>query len=57
MADEEGVYGLARVFFNAATKASEDNEDILPQEVKSPSLCATPFSVSVRPMKVSCCFP
>ena len=57
MADEEGVYGLARVFFNAATKASEDNEDILPQEVKRPSLCATPFSVSVRPMKVSCCFP
>jgi hypothetical protein len=31
--DEEGVCGLARVFFNAATKASDDSEDILPQEV------------------------
>lgn len=31
-ADEDGVYGLARVFFEAATKASPDSEDILPQE-------------------------
>ncbi len=39
--DEENVYGLARVFFNAATKQSDDSEDILPQEVwaqRSPSL-------------------
>jgi hypothetical protein len=28
-----GVYSLARLFFNAATKSSEDSEDILPQEV------------------------
>ena len=28
-----GVYSLARVFFNAVTKSSEDSEDILPQEV------------------------
>jgi len=34
-ADEDGVYGLARVFFEAATKASPDSEDILPQEVSS----------------------
>jgi hypothetical protein len=31
--DEERVYGLARVFFNATTKISDDSEDILPQEV------------------------
>ena len=31
--DEERVYGLARMFFNAATKISDDIEDILPQEV------------------------
>lgn len=34
-AEEDGVYGLARVFFNAATKTSTDSEDILPQEVSS----------------------
>mmetsp|Transcript_2704 Transcript_2704/g.2325 ORF Transcript_2704/g.2325 Transcript_2704/m.2325 type:complete len:414 (+) Transcript_2704:213-1454(+) len=32
MADDEGVYGLARAFFLAATKMSDDSEDILPQE-------------------------
>ena len=35
MADDEGVYGLARAFFLAATKMSDDSEDILPQEVGS----------------------
>ena len=35
-ADEESVYSLARVFFNAATKQSDDSEDILPQEVWAP---------------------
>jgi hypothetical protein len=32
-AEEEGVFSLARVFFSAATKTSDDSEDILPQEV------------------------
>lgn len=30
--DEDGVHALARAFFQAATKASGDSEDILPQE-------------------------
>ena len=36
--DEDGVYTLARAFFHAATKASGDSEDILPQEVTAPRL-------------------
>ena len=36
--DEDGVYTLARAFFQAATKASGDSEDILPQEVTAPRL-------------------
>ena len=40
--DEDTVYGLARVFFSAATKASEDSEDILPQEVL-PAQCGDPL--------------
>ena len=30
MADDEGVYGLARAFFLAATNMSNDTEDVLP---------------------------
>ena len=36
--DEDGVYTLARAFFQAVTKASGDSEDILPQEVTAPRL-------------------